>query len=115
MKKFGLLLVGMIAAIVMLSHVGPAIGMLIGLVILYYSFKGFMKSESTGKKVLWGIVGFFALGMTISNAPALIGVVAAFVLFLVYKNWNKKQENVKEENDPFINFEKEWAQLKKNF
>ncbi|MBD8070869.1 flagellar basal body rod protein [Bacillus sp. PS06] len=115
MKKFGLLLIGITAGIIMLAHVGPVLGMIIGLAVLYYAFKGFIKAESTGKKVLWGILGFFAISITLSNVPALIGVAAAIVVYLVYKNWNKTENVEKEESDPFTNFEKEWEQLKKNF
>lgn len=50
---------------------------------------------------------------SIHNAPAIIGVAAAYVLYLVYKNWNKNKRNtVKEDTDPFVNFEKQWNDLK---
>jgi lia operon protein LiaI len=52
---------------------------------------------------------------SIHNAPAIIGVVAAYVLYLVYKNWNSSKKTVvKEESDPFVNFEKQWNELNKN-
>jgi lia operon protein LiaI len=114
MKKFGLLLAGGIAAIVLLSTLGPMIGLVIGLAALYYIFKQFLKTESTGGKIGLGVIGFFVLMASIHNAPAIIGVVAAYVLYLVYKNWNSsKRSTVKEESDPFINFEKQWNELNK--
>jgi lia operon protein LiaI len=114
MKKFGLLLAGGIAAIVLLSTLGPMIGLVIGLAALYYIFKQFLKTESTGGKIGLGVIGFFVLMASIHNAPAIIGVVAAYVLYLVYKNWNSsKRFTVKEESDPFINFEKQWNELNK--
>ncbi len=115
MKKFGLLLIGIIAAFVLLANVGPVVGLLISLVILYYAFKGFVKAETTASKVFWAIFGLIALAVSVSNVPAVIGVVAAYVLYVVYKKWNQSEIVHKEESDPFTNFEKEWAELKKNF
>jgi len=41
-------------------------------------------------------------------------VGAAYVLYLVYKNWNKKNKAApKNETDPFVSFEKQWNDLKK--
>ena len=65
-------------------------------------------------KIGWGILGFMALMASASNIPAVLGIAAAYVLYVVYKNWNKpKTVIVEEENDPFVNFEKQWSQLKK--
>lgn len=50
MKKVGLLLAGGIAAIVLLANLGPIVGLAISLLIMYYSFKGFVKTDSTGRK-----------------------------------------------------------------
>jgi lia operon protein LiaI len=115
MKKFGLLLAGGIAAIILLSSIGPMIGLLVGLAALYFIFKQFLKAESTGGKIVLGIIGFFVLIASIHNAPAIIGVLAAYVLYLVYKNWNSSKKTiVKEDYDPFVNFEKQWNELNKN-
>jgi lia operon protein LiaI len=112
MKKFGLLLAGGVAAIILLSTLGPMIGLLVGLAILYFIFKQFLKTESTGGKIFLGIIGFFVLMASIHNAPAIIGVVAAYVLYLVNKNWNSSKKTfVKEESDPFVNFEKQWNEI----
>jgi lia operon protein LiaI len=112
MKKFGLLLAGGVSAIILLSTLGPMIGLLVGLAILYFIFKQFLKTESTGGKIFLGIIGFFVLMASIHNAPAIIGVVAAYVLYLVYKNWNSSKKTfVKEDSDPFVNFEKQWNEI----
>lgn len=114
MKKFGLLVAGGIAAVVLLSTIGPMVGMLVSLVLLYFIFKQFLKAESTGGKIGLGIIGFIVLMASIHNAPAIIGVAAAYVLYLVYKKWNgNKRTKIKEETDPFINFEKQWNEFKK--
>jgi lia operon protein LiaI len=113
MKKFGLVIAGGIAAIVLLSSIGPMIGLLIGMAILYIIFKQFLKAETAGGKIALAVIGLIVLMSTINNAPAIIGVVAAYILYLVYKNWNSSKRNtIKEESDPFVNFEKQWNELK---
>ncbi|MCH1624274.1 flagellar basal body rod protein [Fredinandcohnia quinoae] len=114
MKKFGLFIVGGIAALVLLSQVGPMVGLIISLAILYFAYKQFTKSDSTGGKILWGIVGLIALSASISNVPAILGIVAAYILYVVYKKWNREKTTVvTESSDPFTNFEKQWAELNK--
>jgi lia operon protein LiaI len=113
MKKFGLVIAGGVAAIILLSSIGPMIGLLVGMAILYFIFKQFLKAETTGGKIGLAVIGLFVLMSTIHNAPAIIGVVAAYILYLVYKNWNSSKRNTaKEESDPFVNFEKQWNELK---
>jgi lia operon protein LiaI len=113
MKKFGLLLAGGIAAVILLSTIGPMLGLLVSLVLLYFIFKQFLKAKTTGGKVGLGIIGFIVLMASIHNAPAIIGVAAAYVLYLVYKKWNQNKDTVvKEESDPFVNFEKQWNEMK---
>jgi lia operon protein LiaI len=113
MKKFGLLVAGGIAAIILLSTIGPMLGLLVSLVLLYFIYKKFLKTESTGWKDCLGIIGVIVILASLHNIPAINGVAAAYVLYLVYKNWNRnKQVKVKEETDPFINFEKQWNELK---
>ncbi|WP_453991674.1 lmo0954 family membrane protein [Bacillus nitroreducens] len=115
MKKFGLFILGGIAAIVLLSQVGPMIGLAISLAILYFAFKQFMKTNSTFGKVLWAVIGVIALTATASNIPAILGVVAAYILYVVIRKWkNEKHEVVSESSDPFTNFEKQWAELNKH-
>ncbi|XXM70366.1 flagellar basal body rod protein [Lysinibacillus sphaericus] len=113
MKKFGLLLAGGIAAIVLLANLGPIVGLALSLVIMYYSVKAFLKTDSTLKKVLWALIGLAAFSATVSNFPAIIGLVALYVLYVIYKNWKKDDIIIEEtSNDPFTNFEREWSQLK---
>jgi lia operon protein LiaI len=114
MKKFGLLVAGFIAAMVLISNLGPLVGLGVSLLVLYFVVKQFLKTDSTAAKIGWGIVGFIILMATASNVPAILGIAAAYVLYLVYKNWDKKGEVIHQDNDPFVNFEKQWAQLKNN-
>ncbi|WP_042357010.1 hypothetical protein [Bacillus rubiinfantis] len=114
MKKFGLLVAGAIAAIVLLSTIGPMVGLAVSLVLLYFIVKQFLKAESTGAKIGLGLIGVIVLAAAIHNVPAVIGVAAAYVLYLVYKKWsNTKTSKVKEASDPFVNFEKQWEELKR--
>ncbi|WP_226645549.1 flagellar basal body rod protein [Mesobacillus subterraneus] len=111
MKKFGLLVAGFIAAMVLISNLGPLVGLGVSLLVLYFIVKQFLKTDSTAAKVGWGIAGFIILMATASNVPAILAIAAAYVLYLVYKNWDKKEDVIREDNDPFVNFEKQWAQL----
>nr|WP_295972145.1 flagellar basal body rod protein [uncultured Bacillus sp.] len=114
MKKFGLLLIGGIAAIVLLHNLAPIVAMVISLAILYFVVKRFLLTDSLLMKIGWGIVGFMALMASASNIPAVLGIAAAYVLYVVYKNWNKSKVISEEKNDPFVNFERQWSQMTKN-
>jgi lia operon protein LiaI len=113
MSKWILGLLAVIAGIVLLANLGPMIALAVCVLILYFVLKEFLKAETTGKKILWGIVGVIVLVSTISNIPAIIGVIAAITLYYVYKKWNDAGDEVAEEDDPFHNFEKQWVELKK--
>ncbi|TYR79977.1 flagellar basal body rod protein [Priestia megaterium] len=114
MKKFGLVLAGIVAAAVLLANVGPMLALAISLGILYIAFKGFIKAETKFKKGLWGAIGVIVVFAAVSNLPAIIGVLAGVVLYMVYKKWNSDKETVREEADPFKNFEKQWAELNRH-
>ena len=111
MKKFGLLAAGSIAALVLLATIGPMIALAVSLGILYFIVKQFLKAKTVKAKIGYGILGFIVLVASFRNVPAVLGVAAAYVLYLVYKKWNKKSKS-KKENDPFGNFEKQWNELK---
>lgn len=115
MKKVGLFLIGAIVAIVLLSHLGPLVGLVISGVLLYLVFKQFMKAGTTGAKIGWGALGIVLLCITASNLPAIIALVAAYVLLLVFKKWKKSGAVTQKSNsdDPFQNFEKQWSELNK--
>lgn len=118
MKKFGLFLIGGLAALVLLSNLGSIIGLAISILILYLVFKQFLKANSTLGKIAWGILGLIILATSATNVPAILGIAAAYILYLVYKKWNEsKAVEVKvkvEDNDPFVNFEKQWSELNRN-
>jgi lia operon protein LiaI len=114
MKKFGLFLVGGAAAIILLHTIGPMVGLLVSLLVLYFIFKQFLKATTMAGKVGFGIIGFIVLMSVIQHVPALFGVAAAYVLYLVYKKWNDREPMIeKEQDDPFMNFEKQWKEITK--
>ncbi|MDQ0271504.1 lmo0954 family membrane protein [Cytobacillus purgationiresistens] len=116
MKKFGLILAGGIAAVVLLANLGSIVGLVISVAVLYLVFKQFIKSNSGWEKAAWGIVGVVLLSISIANIPAVIGIAAAYVLYLVYKHWNETKSTIveKKQQDPFANFEKQWSDITKN-
>src|SRR5699024_12379452 len=71
--------------------------------------------RSTGAKVGWVILGLVILSISLSNMYALIAIVAGFILYWIYKNWNKEEDapisTIEHNDDPFTNFEYEWREL----
>ncbi|MEN1966638.1 flagellar basal body rod protein [Lentibacillus sp. N15] len=116
MKKFLLFVGGLAALTILIVNLGPMVLMGVGIWLLYIVFKQFLKSHSTLAKIAWVIIGLLLVSMVLSNVPALIGLGAAAVLYLIYKNW--KQDNdepeveiIDKSDDPFTNFEWEWNHL----
>jgi lia operon protein LiaI len=115
MKKIGLLIVGGIAAIVLMANLGPMVGLAIGLAVMYYAFKKCKAAETSGKKMLWGALSIIGLCASISQLPAIIGAAAIYALYIVYKKWNEEERTEQlQEDDPFTHFEKEWENLGKS-
>ncbi len=85
----------------------------LGIWLLYVIFKQFMKSPSFGGKIGWTILGLFVLGIALSNIYSIIGIAAAYVLYVIFKQWKQDDSVVIDENnnDPFKNFERQWAEL----
>lgn len=105
MKTFLLICLGVIAAFVLLANVGPIIMLLISVAIAYYGVRKFILAETTGKKVLWAFVILIGVSMSLSNIPALIGIVALVVLYYTYKKWKQEKENTYY-NDDYLNWDK---------
>lgn len=114
MKHFLLFIGALIALFVLLANLGPLILLLITIWLAYLVFKQFMKSESTIAKIGWVLLGLVIISIGLPNMYAVIGLAAAFVLYIIYKKWKEDPvENVTESSDPFIHFEKEWNELYK--
>jgi len=116
MKKLGLVLLGIIAAIVFLANLGSLIGLAISALVTYAGFHYFRKTNSTFKKWFWGAVMLIGLLTAISNIPAFFGIIALIGVLYVWRKWNEEKENhiiSATENDPFLNFEREWNNIKR--
>lgn len=115
MKKFMLFVGGLIALIILLVNLGPLVLLGISVFLLYVIFKKFIKSTSTTGKLGWIIAGLFVLSIALSNSFAVIGIAAAFGLYWIYKSWKKDEdlvvEGIREDDDPFQNFERQWAEI----
>jgi|SRR5690625_2375467 len=112
MKKFLLFLAGLVAVLLLLANLGPLILLGISIWLLYLVWKQFIKTDSTVAKLMWVIVGLIILSITFSNMYALIGVVAAVAIYVIYKKWNDEPVTPKND-DPFVNFEEQWGELNK--
>jgi|SRR5690606_11181727 len=114
MRKFMLFIGGLIALLVLLANLGPMVLLGISIWLLYIVFKKFVKSDSAAGKIGWVILGLFILGIALSNIYAVLGIAAAFALFWIMKNWKKEERETvipTDDNDPFTNFERQWAEL----
>ncbi|MDY0395979.1 flagellar basal body rod protein [Virgibacillus halophilus] len=114
MKKFLFFVGALTAGLVLLFNIGPMILLVAGVGLLYIVFKQFMKSESTAGKIGWFIVGLVVLSVTLANVYAVVGFVAAYVLYVLIKKW-KKTDNIidadPKDTDPFNQFEQQWSQM----
>ncbi|WP_099159957.1 flagellar basal body rod protein [Virgibacillus ndiopensis] len=113
MKKFMLFVGGLVALLILLGSLGPMVLLGVSVWLLYVIFKQFIKSDSTIGKIGWIIAGLFVLGIALSNVYAVIGLAAAYVLYMIFRNWKKESSPEQEvtTDDPFTNFEKQWQEL----
>ena len=114
MKKFFLYSAGFVAAIVALVLLAPVAGLLISGLLLAAGLHYYTESTSTFGKVMSLVVALAGLISALSNIPGFIGLVAIGLLFYIYKS--RKNEKVEifsnnKQDDPFTNFEREWANL----
>lgn len=88
-------------------------GLAFARLFIFLGMHYYVKTNSVVSKVLWIFVGMLGIMMAASNIPALVGLAAIILLYVIYKKW--KDEDVsfstKEEDDPFTNFENEWSKI----
>ncbi|GGA72304.1 lmo0954 family membrane protein [Ornithinibacillus halotolerans] len=114
MRKFLLFVGGLVALLVLLVNLGPMVLLGLSIWLLYIIFKKFVKSDSTAGKIGWVILGLLVLGMAFSNIYAVLGIAAAFALYWIFKNWKNDDSDPvvdSDEDDPFRNFERQWAEM----
>ncbi|MDS9472816.1 ABC transporter permease [Sporosarcina pasteurii] len=118
MKKFGLVVLGIIAGIVAVANLGSLLALAISALITYAGLHYYKKSDSTLLKLFWGGVLVIGLITAISNVPAFIGIIALIGVYYVWNKWNKQtDDNIIEHqpsSDPFVNFERQWDEITKN-
>lgn len=115
MKKFLLLVVGIIAACVVVANLGPLITLAVCLGLLYLIFRQFMRTHSVIAKIGWMLTGIVLFAVSVAHMYALVGVLAAYFLFVIIRKWKKEDAGYRpsKNNDPFTNFERQWAEMKK--
>lgn len=118
MKKIGLAILGITAAIVALANLGSLLALALSSLIAYAGFHYYRKSDSTVSKFFWGGVLLIGLLTAISNVPAFFGIISIIAVLYVWRKWNSGRSTVNENvttpsNDPFSNFERQWNDITK--
>ncbi|MFD1204590.1 MULTISPECIES: ABC transporter permease [Sporosarcina] len=115
MKKFGLAIIGIVAAIVVLTNIGSMIGLAISALIAFAGLHYYRKSDSTFLKLFWGTVLVIGLLTAVTNIPAFIGIIALLGVYYVWRKWNdtESEKIITQSDDPFVNFERQWDELTK--
>lgn len=115
MKKFLLVVFGIIAAIVALVNIGSIVALALSTAAALAGWHYFRKSDSAIGRILWGIILLVGVLTGISNIPAFIGLLAAAGAYYAWRKWKVKQ-NVNSnviDADPFTKFEKQWNEFTK--
>src|SRR4051812_30046133 len=112
MKKFGLLVLGIIAGVVAVANLGSLLGLAVSALIVYAGIHFYLKSDSTFLKVFWASVGIVGLLSAVANVPGFFGILAIVGVWYVIKKWNNEPVSFSapavKSDDPFVNFEKQW-------
>ena len=103
-----------IAAIIALCAVGPMIGIAFSALLVYGGIHLYTKHTSTLSKIFSVILLIIGITSGLSNIPGFIGIAAVIAVYYLYKKINAEDVTfTKSSDDPFTNFEKEWANLTK--
>jgi lia operon protein LiaI len=117
MKKFGLLVLGIIAGIVAIASIGNLIGLAVSALVVFAGVHFYLKSDSTFLKIFWAIAGIIGLFTAVANIPGFFGILAIVGVWYVIKKWNNQSVSftapIVKSDDPFVNFEKQWKELSK--
>ncbi|WP_342513438.1 ABC transporter permease [Sporosarcina sp. FSL K6-1522] len=116
MKKIGLAILGITAAIIALANLGSLLALALSALISYAGFHYYRKSQSTFKKLFWGAVLLIGLLSAVSNVPAFFGIIALLAVIYVWRKWHGTDNNdiiANDSDDPFVNFERQWNEITK--
>jgi len=115
MKNFILFVGGLIALFILMVNLGPMVLLGLSIWLLYIIFKQFVKSDSTAGKIGWVLLGLLVLSMGLANIYAILGIAAAYGLYIIIKNWKEEDRGPVSsdisDDDPFENFERQWEEL----
>src|SRR5699024_12326124 len=81
---------GLIALFILMVNLGPMVLLGLSIWLLYIIFKQFVKSDSTAGKIGWVLLGLLVLSMGLENIYAILGIVAAYGLYIIIKNWKEE-------------------------
>ena len=115
-KKIGLATVITVAAIVVLSNLGPLLLLVAGVALAYIVWRQFQESTSTAARVFWVIVGITAILLALTNIYAVIALLGLYAIYWSVKKWNGDEVDIDRRSktkDPFTGFEEEWKKLKR--
>lgn len=73
----------------------------------------FMKSNSLLGQIIWGSVSAVGILSALSNIPALVVIAIAAAVYYFYKQDGFTLKQSTHSDDPFDNFEREWAKMTK--
>jgi lia operon protein LiaI len=110
MKKLLMLVLAFALIMVVLGSLGHMVALAISILVFYWAVKQFLKASSIFGKVIWGVVGLVGLFASLANLPALAGIFALYLLYIGYKHWKTPKSD-----DPFVNFEQQWQEIKKKY
>ncbi|MDZ5782705.1 lmo0954 family membrane protein [Marinococcus luteus] len=115
-KKIGLASVITIAAIIVLSNLGPLLLLAAGVALAYIVYRQFQESTSTAARVFWVIVGIAAILLALTNIYAVIALLGLYAIYWSVKKWSDDELDIDRRTrtkDPFTGFEEEWKKLKR--
>lgn len=113
MKKFLLYCGIIIAALIAFASLLPVAGLLISGVLVAAGLHLYTEAQSIFTKVMSIVLALAGLISALSNIPGFIGIVAIALMYYFYKATKNKSHSIVKTNDPFTNFENEWANLNK--
>ena len=112
MKKFLLYCGIAIATLIAFATLFPVAGLLISGVLVAAGLHFYTEAQSVFTKVMSVVLALAGLISALSNVPGFIGIVAIALMYYFYKMSKNKVDNIiVKTDDPFTNFENEWAKL----
>ncbi len=102
-----------VLASIAFTFVLPLLTLVLGLGLLYYSYKSYPKSNGTMAKIFWIIIFIFGISIAVNSFPAIIGVIAIIALMKIGANYkrNRMTTTTNKYDVPFTEFEKEWSDI----